>query len=44
MISGVLTQTFANEPDGKWGQGRFTPQFPRLLSTLPTLYPPEPTQ
>ncbi|HTK64158.1 MAG TPA: TetR/AcrR family transcriptional regulator [Pseudonocardia sp.] len=40
MISGVLTQTFANEPDGRWGEGRFTPQFPRLLSTLPTLYPP----
>jgi hypothetical protein len=40
MISGVLTQTFANEPDAKWGKGRFTPQFARLLSTLPTLYPP----
>jgi AcrR family transcriptional regulator len=43
MISGVLTQTFANEPEGTWGQGRFTPHFPRLLSTLPTLYPPEST-
>jgi AcrR family transcriptional regulator len=40
MISGVLTQTFANEPDVRWGEGRFTPQFPRLLSTLPVLYPP----
>lgn len=40
MISGVLTQTFANEPDAVWGQGMFTPFFPRLLATLPTLYPP----
>lgn len=41
MISGVLTQTFANEPDAHWGEGRFTPLFPRLLAMLPTLYPPD---
>jgi AcrR family transcriptional regulator len=40
MISGVLTQAFANEPGTQWGQGRFTPLFPRLLATLPVLYPP----
>ena len=41
MVSGVLSQTFANEPDTRWGQGRFTPLFPRLLAMLPTLYPPD---
>jgi AcrR family transcriptional regulator len=41
MISGVLSQAFANEPDVRWGQGRFTPLFPRLLAILPTLYPPD---
>lgn len=40
LLSGVLTQTFANEPDVAWGRGRFTPLFPRLLEMLPTLYPP----
>ena len=40
MISGVLTQTFANEPDQIWGQGRFTPLFPKLFATLPAVYPP----
>ncbi len=39
MISGVLSQTFANEPDVGWGQGCFTPLFPTLMSTLPVLYP-----
>lgn len=41
LISGVLTQTFANEPDTRWGQGRFTPLFPRLLAMLSTFYPPD---
>jgi AcrR family transcriptional regulator len=41
MVSGVLSQTFANEPEARWGQGRFTPLFPRLLALLPTLYPPD---
>lgn len=43
LISGVLTQTFANEPEARWGQGRFTPLFPRLLAMLPALYPPDQT-
>lgn len=40
FITGVLSQALANEPDLPWGQGRFTPLFPRLMDTLPTLYPP----
>lgn len=40
LISGVLTQAFANEPDLPWGQGRFTPVFPKLMQLLPALYPP----
>jgi len=41
MLSGVLSQTFANEPEVRWGGGRFTPLFPRLFALLPTLYPPD---
>jgi AcrR family transcriptional regulator len=40
LISGVLTQAFANEPDLPWGQGRFTPTFPKLMKLLPAVYPP----
>src|ERR1700693_4799275 len=32
MITGVLSQAIANEPDLPWGQGRFTPLFPKLIS------------
>ncbi len=39
LISGVLTMAIANEPDVRWGEGRFTPHFRRLMSTLPTLFP-----
>jgi len=42
LITGVLTQHFANEPDLEWGQGRFTPQFARLMRLLPAAYPPSP--
>ena len=42
IIAGVLTQAFANEPDLPWGEGRFTPVFPRLMQLLPALYPPNP--
>ena len=31
----------ANEPDLPWGEGRFSPLFPKLMSLLPTAYPPE---
>jgi AcrR family transcriptional regulator len=40
LISGVLTQAFANEPDLAWGEGRFTPLFPKVMELLPALYPP----
>lgn len=40
LIKGVLTQAMANEPHLKWGQGRFTPTFPRLMKLLSAAYPP----
>ena len=39
MISGVLTQAFANEPGLQWGEGRFTPLFPKLMALLPAAFP-----
>lgn len=39
FIVGVLSQAIANEPDLDWGQGRFTPLFPKLMAMLPALYP-----
>ena len=42
MITGMLSQAIANEPDLPWGQGRFTPLFPKLLSLLAAAYPPAP--
>ena len=44
LISGVLTQAFANEPGLSWGEGRFTPVFPMLMGLLPALYPPRPAR
>lgn len=44
MITGVLSQAIANEPDLPWGQGRFTPLFPKLMSLLAAAYPPAPAQ
>jgi AcrR family transcriptional regulator len=41
MITGVLSQAMANDPDLPWGEGRFTPLFPKLLGTLVVLYPPD---
>jgi AcrR family transcriptional regulator len=43
LIAGVLSQAMANEPDLEWGQGRFTPTFPKLMMLLPAAYPPPPT-
>ena len=40
MIAGVLSQAFANEPDLPWGEGRFTPMFPKLMRLLPAAFPP----
>jgi AcrR family transcriptional regulator len=40
LISGAIGQAIANEPWLPWGQGRFSPLFPKLLDTLTALYPP----
>ena len=40
FITGVLSQTFANEPDVSWGEGRFTPLLPKLMQLLTAVYPP----
>jgi AcrR family transcriptional regulator len=40
LLTGVLTQAIANEPDLEWGEGRFTPTFTRLMTLLPAAYPP----
>jgi AcrR family transcriptional regulator len=40
LIKGVLTQAMANEPHLRWGQGRYTPTFPKLMGLLPAAYPP----
>jgi AcrR family transcriptional regulator len=40
LICGVCTMAMANEPGVTFGEGRFTPVFPRLLALLPALYPP----
>jgi AcrR family transcriptional regulator len=42
IITGVLSQAIANEPDLPWGQGRFTPLFPKLMSLLAAAYPAAP--
>jgi AcrR family transcriptional regulator len=39
LITGVLSQAFANEPDLPWGEGRFTPAFPKLMKLLVAAYP-----
>jgi len=39
LITGVLTQAFSNEPELPWGEGRFTPMFPRLMRLLPAAFP-----
>jgi hypothetical protein len=39
LIVGVLSQAIANEPDAPWGEGRFTPQFARLMRLLPAAFP-----
>jgi len=40
LITGVLSQAFANEPGLPWGEGRFTPLFPKLMQLLTAVYPP----
>lgn len=40
LVTGVLSQAMANEPDLAWGEGRFTPVFPKLMSLFTAAYPP----
>ena len=40
LITGVLSQAIANEPELPWGEGRFTPTFPTLMRLLPAAFPP----
>jgi AcrR family transcriptional regulator len=40
LIVGVLSQAMANEPDLPWGEGRFTPLFPKLMKLLAAAFPP----
>ena len=42
LITGVLSQAIANEPGLPWGQGRFTPLFPKLMRLLAAAYPVSP--
>jgi AcrR family transcriptional regulator len=44
LISGVIGQALANDPDLPWGSGRFTPLLPKLIDALPALYPPTGTR
>jgi AcrR family transcriptional regulator len=39
LIKGVLTQAMANEPHLRWGEGRYTPMFPKLMALLAAAYP-----
>ena len=39
LIVGVLSQAIANEPGLPWGEGRFTPNFDRLMRLLPAAFP-----
>jgi AcrR family transcriptional regulator len=39
LIVGVLSQAIANEPELKWGTGRFTPLFPKLMRLLIAAFP-----
>jgi AcrR family transcriptional regulator len=42
LIAGVVGQAMANEPELPWGEGRFTPQFPRVMELFAAAYPPVP--
>ena len=40
LMAGTFSQAMANEPQLPWGEGRFSPLFPKLLGLLPAAYPP----
>ncbi len=42
LISGVVNQHLANEPELPWERGRFARQFPRLMRLFVAGYPPAP--
>jgi AcrR family transcriptional regulator len=44
FVSGLIGQAIANEPGFPWGQGRFSPLFPKLFGALTALYPPSTTR
>jgi hypothetical protein len=39
LVTGVLSQHFANEPGLEWAHGRFTPLFSRLRRLFAAAYP-----
>lgn len=41
LVSGVIGQALANEPELPWGTGRFSPLLARALSLLTAAYPPK---
>lgn len=41
LVSGVMTQQFANEPAGSFEHGRFTRLTPAVLELFRTAYPPD---
>jgi AcrR family transcriptional regulator len=43
ISSGTFSQSVANEPELPWGEGRFSPLFPKLMHLLPAAYPPKRT-
>jgi AcrR family transcriptional regulator len=38
--NGIFACTAANEPGCAWGEGRFTPLFPKVVPLLTSVYPP----
>jgi AcrR family transcriptional regulator len=40
LISGLLSQAMSNEPDVPFGEGRYTPQFGRIMDLFVSAYPP----
>ena len=38
--NGIFALTAANEPGCAWGEGRFTPHFPKVVTLLTSVYPP----
>jgi AcrR family transcriptional regulator len=41
LVTGVISQQLANQPQASWEQGRFTRLTPRVLELFRCAYPPE---